>query len=147
VQFNLAHSGDVALVAVSAGAPVGVDVERWDRDVEHLELAERFFSPVERRTLNALVERDEVVPGFFACWTRKEAYLKATGVGITRGLDYFDVSLDPREDARLIEDRLEPGAVNRWTMKAISVRDKYSAAVVADTSTTRVELFDTPALT
>ena len=80
VEFNLSHSGDLALVAVTRANPVGVDVEQWDEGVECMELAERFFSPNERRALRALAKApNHVVAGFFAAWTRKEAYLKATG--------------------------------------------------------------------
>ena len=75
---------------------MGVDVEQWDDGVECLELAERFFSPHERRALRALADAPHhVIAGFFAAWTRKEAYLKATGHGIVRGLHHFDVTLAP----------------------------------------------------
>jgi 4'-phosphopantetheinyl transferase len=75
LEFNLAHSGDLALVAVARDHPVGVDVERWS-EVEHLELAERFFSRTERDALRALASvAEQLDAGFFAAWTRKEAYL------------------------------------------------------------------------
>jgi 4'-phosphopantetheinyl transferase len=142
LHFNLSHSGDLALVAV-ARTPVGVDVERWDAEVEHLELAERFFSPSERGALRALAEdADAVVAGFFAAWSRKEAYLKATGHGISRGLHHFDVTLAPGVQARLLADRLDPAATARWVMHALDVAPGYSAALVAAAPVAHVRVLD-----
>jgi 4'-phosphopantetheinyl transferase len=130
VEFNLSHSDDLALVAVARAHPVGVDLERWS-EVEHLELAERFFSPGERMALRALAYAPHLVEaGFFAAWTRKEAYLKATGQGITRGLHHFDVALAPGEPARLLADRLDDQATARWAMFALDPAPGYSAALV-----------------
>jgi 4'-phosphopantetheinyl transferase len=70
--------------------------------------------------------------GFFSAWSRKEAYLKATGHGISRGLDHFDVTLSPGEPARLLADRLEPHALTRWAMTAVPVGAGYSAALVVE---------------
>jgi 4'-phosphopantetheinyl transferase len=131
VEFNLSHSRDIALIAVARGRPVGVDVQHWSESAEHLRLAERFFSPYERDALRALADETERVPGaFFAAWTRKEAYVKATGHGIARGLHHFDVSLTPGEHARLLADRLDPDAPTRWAMTALDPAPGYSAAVV-----------------
>ena len=130
VEFNLSHSDDLALVAVARARAVGVDLERWS-EVEHLELAERFFSPGERDALRALAHAPHLVEaGFFAAWTRKEAYLKATGQGITRGLHHFDVALTPGEPARLLADRLDDQATARWAMFALDAAPGYSAALV-----------------
>lgn len=131
LEFNLSHSGDLALIAVTRGQAVGVDLERWADDVEHLELAERFFSPLERDALRSLAHSlDLVTAGFFAAWTRKESYLKATGHGITRGLHHFDVTLVPGERARLLGDRLDGAATERWSMTELAPAPGYSAALV-----------------
>jgi 4'-phosphopantetheinyl transferase len=131
LEFNLAHAGDLALVVVSRAGPVGADVEQWNREIDHQELAERYFSPVEQAALRRLAaDREATTEGFFNAWTRKEAYLKATGHGITRGLHYFDVSLTPGEPAALIADRLDPSAVDRWRMAALDLDDDYAAAIV-----------------
>ena len=143
VEFNLSHSDDLALVAVALDRPVGVDLERWSEETEHLELAERFFSPAERNALRALADdRVRLVEGFFAAWTRKEAYLKATGAGITRGLHHFDVSLSPDERARLVADRLDPSAAECWAMQALRPAARFSAALVASAPLAGVRLFD-----
>jgi len=143
LEFNLSHSGDLALIAVSGRGPVGVDVERLDRRIEHLDLAEQFFSPAERAALRSLrAEADARTEGFFNAWTRKEAYLKATGHGITRGLHHFDVTLAPSEPAALLADRLDPAAVRRWRMAALSPGAGYAAAVVVASDVDDIAIYD-----
>lgn len=142
VEFNLSHSADLALVAVAPDHPVGVDVERWS-EVEHLELAERFFSSAERDELRGLANvTEDLDAGFFAAWTRKEAYLKATGHGITRGLHHFDVTLAPGVEAALLADRLDATATERWTVRSIVPAEGYSGAVVAAAPLRDLKLFD-----
>jgi 4'-phosphopantetheinyl transferase len=142
VEFNLSHSADLALVAVTRNHPVGVDVERWS-EVEHLELAERFFSSAERDALRSLAHVTELLEaGFFAAWTRKEAYLKATGYGIARGLHHFDVTLAPGVEAALLADRLDAAATQRWTVRSIVPAEGYSGAVVAAAPLRDLLLFD-----
>jgi len=130
LEFNLSHSADLALVAVAKHRPVGVDLERWKHEMDHLALATRFFSPAERASLLALAGRPEdVVQGFFTAWTRKEAYLKARGEGVMRGLHHFDVTLAPGEPARLLADRLD-SSIERWRMRSLVPEPGYSAAIV-----------------
>jgi 4'-phosphopantetheinyl transferase len=144
IEFNLSHSDDLALIAVARSRPVGVDVERWSDSVEHLELAERFFSPVEHSNLLTLASEPELVaPGFFSAWTRKEAYMKATGYGISRGLHHFDVTLAPDEPAKLLQDRLDATASDRWMMVALSPAAGYSGALVVAAPLDDVLLFET----
>jgi 4'-phosphopantetheinyl transferase len=145
LEFNLSHSGDLALVAVAWDRPVGVDLEEWERDMNHLELAERFFSPAEREALRALApSADDLVRGFFAAWSRKEAYLKATGHGVTRGLHHFDVTLAPHEPARLVADRRDEEALERWRMVALPPAPDFSGALVVAAPLDEVLLFDRP---
>lgn len=156
LHFNLSHSGDLALIAVSQHSAVGVDVERWRDNVEHLEIAERFFSPYERDALRALSgngdDSERMLRGFFSTWSRKEAYLKATGHGISRGLHHFDVTLE-RADAlalptELLADRLDPDAVARWHLSHVAIDPGYSAALVAgrtsDGTAGAVVLYESP---
>jgi len=95
VTFNLTHTGDLMLLAVTGGLPVGVDVERVRPMKDSQAMAQRFFSPREARWLQSL-EGSELDLGFFGIWTRKEAILKATGEGISSGLSSIDV-LDGNE--------------------------------------------------
>lgn len=145
IAFNLSHSGSVALVAVTCGQEVGVDVERWSDRVSHADLASRVFSRAECAALSAMsASPADVRAGFYAAWTRKEAYMKATGHGITRGFDHFDVTLHPREPARLLADRLDHSAPARWDMRSLDVGTGYSAALVAAAPLDEMQLFDAP---
>jgi 4'-phosphopantetheinyl transferase len=102
LHFSLSHSRSIAVLAVTNGEPVGVDVE----DVKPIEaeVADSHFSASERSQLNQL-QGDAWLRGFYRCWTRKEAILKAEGVGLSRPLDSFDVSLLPDETAQLVGTR------------------------------------------
>jgi 4'-phosphopantetheinyl transferase len=126
--FNLSHSGELALIAVAGGAgAIGVDLERIRRDRPVAQLARRFFSPAECRALEAL-HGEELSAAFYWCWTAKEAYLKALGVGLTRPLDSFDVSVDLSSPPRLLCDRGDTGA-GRWTLRRLHVADGYAATL------------------
>lgn len=115
LDFNLSNSHELALAAVAVGTALGVDLEHLRPMPDALEIAERFFSPAERRILAAVpaARRDEA---FFNCWTRKEAYLKAVGDGLTAPLDRFDVTLEPGEPARFLAIEGDPGAAKRWSL-------------------------------
>ncbi len=92
--FNLSHSGDLALYAFAPGAPIGVDVEII-RPVDEMDaIAKRFFSPLEYDMLQRVPPVDQI-EAFFCCWTRKEAYIKAEGLGFWIPLDSFAVSVAP----------------------------------------------------
>jgi 4'-phosphopantetheinyl transferase len=99
LKFNLSHSKTVAVLAVDHSQPVGVDVE--DVRPMEAEVAERHFSAAELADLREL-QGETWLAGFYRCWTRKEAILKAEGVGLSRGLDTFDVSLLADKKAELI---------------------------------------------
>jgi 4'-phosphopantetheinyl transferase len=129
LEFNLSHSGDFALVAATWNKKIGVDVERFRPEIELGRLANRFFSPGEVAELNKLPPEGKVA-GFFNCWSRKEAYIKAQGLGLSLPLDSFDVSI--KEPALLHATRPDPSEAARWTMRALDVAPGYAAAVVAE---------------
>lgn len=128
VYFNLAHSGCFALYALTCIGEIGVDVERIRPEFTGEDIAKRFFSPVEVASLNEVAAelRHEA---FFNCWTRKEAFIKATGVGLSLSLDQFDVTLSPNEPAKLLRTRWDETEAARWSLKAIDVAPGYVAAV------------------
>ncbi len=130
LEFNLSHSGSLALCALAWKRPVGVDVEAHRDDVETLEIAELFFSEREIETLRELPEAARR-HAFFLCWTRKEAYVKARGEGLSVPLGGFDVTCVPGEPARLtgLGDAAEE--VARWSIADLDVGPGYSAAVAA----------------
>jgi 4'-phosphopantetheinyl transferase len=103
LNFSLSHSQSIAVLAVAHGLPVGVDVEEV-RPIEP-EVAATHFSASELSDLSGL-QGDAWLSGFYRCWTRKEAILKAEGVGLHRALDSFDVALLPGAPAELLRTRV-----------------------------------------
>jgi 4'-phosphopantetheinyl transferase len=121
------------LIAVGAERRVGVDVEKIRLDVDTDALAERFFSVHERAGLRSLPDHARVA-GFFACWTRKEAFLKATGDGLSFPLADFSVSTHPDLPPQVEEIREDIEAGKKWSLGDLSVGDDYRATVASDTS-------------
>jgi 4'-phosphopantetheinyl transferase len=128
IEFNVSHSGMAALLAFTRGREVGVDVEqiRLDFDVEGI--AHRFFSERERQELMAFAP-EERHAAFFRCWTRKEAYVKATGAGLSLPLSQFDVSLAAGNINALIATRPDAGEAGRWSMREVRGGEGYAAAL------------------
>jgi 4'-phosphopantetheinyl transferase len=131
LRFNVSNSGALALIAVARVREVGVDVEHVRPIPDGMEIAARFFSAPENRAFAALdeAERDEA---FFHCWTRKEAYIKAVGEGLSMPLDRFDVAFAPGESARLLATRGDPAEAERWTMAAVEPGAGYVGALVVE---------------
>ena len=100
IRFNLAHSGDLLVIAVAAGLEVGVDVEHLRPMPRALALARRFFRPEEADTLEG-VSREQLDRAFLHCWTQKEAYLKAIGTGLHTDPQSFSVACKPGAPGRL----------------------------------------------
>ena len=137
VQFSVSHSAGLAAFALAVDVPVGVDVERL-RGVEDMErIAARTFSLRECGALRGL-PREQREAGFFNCWTRKEAYIKALGEGLSYPLDRFSVSLAPGLPARLESVEDTPGHVEAWTLDALLVPAGFAGAVVVGRPGARV---------
>ena len=142
VRFNVSDSHELALVAVARGRELGVDVEWTGRAIPDAEqVAERFFSPVERAALRALPPPLRLA-AFYACWTRKEAFVKALGDGLALPLDAFDVSLAPDGPAALLAGRGPAAGLDRWELRALDAGPGYAAALVIEGSGCRVVLRD-----
>lgn len=131
LRFNLSHTGSVALYAVARGREVGIDVERLDRRVPCLRLARRFFSPEENDQLRSLPEALRR-PAFFAGWVRKEALVKAWGLGLSAPLDRFDVCLLPDWPPQLLEVRGRPGEADRWSLLDVDAGEGHAAALAVE---------------
>ena len=128
LQFNLAHTGELALVAVSLGRPVGADVER-ERPVDHAAVSRRMFSPAERAALLALPEGRRRA-AFFECWAFKESYVKAHGDGLAMDTRRFDVWRPGRREgdrARVTGEDVE----GPWEIVALRPLPGHPAAVCA----------------
>jgi len=140
LQFNVSHSAGMALIAVRSQHRLGVDIERIRDDVDTNSLAERFFSLRERAGLQSLPDHLRV-PGFYACWTRKEAFLKATGDGLSFPLADFSVTTHPDLYPELEEIRGNTETCKRWFLADLSVVDGYRATVALEQSYPRLETF------
>jgi 4'-phosphopantetheinyl transferase len=131
ICFNLSHSHGNALYAVSRGREIGVDLEFIRCDLEAEQIAERFFSHREIETLRALPLSLRKY-AFFLCWTRKEAYIKARGEGLSMPLDQFDVSLIPGEPAALLSTKPDSDEARRWSLRNLNPASGYAAALATE---------------
>jgi 4'-phosphopantetheinyl transferase len=131
IQFNLSHSSELALLAVTRGLTVGVDIEWIKADFASDDIARQFFSAPEVETLRSLPEGRRA-EAFFSCWTRKEAYIKALGEGLSVPLDSFTVAFAPGIAAALLSVTVDPAEVERWSMYNIVVSEGYKAALVVE---------------
>lgn len=131
LRFNLSHSHELALYAFTLGREVGIDVEYIRPDVANEEIAERFFSSNEVAQLRSLSPQMQT-EAFFNCWTRKEAYIKARGEGLSHPLNQFDVSLVQGEPAALVATRPDAQEAFRWSLKELKCKAGYAASLVVE---------------
>jgi Phosphopantetheinyl transferase len=129
--FNLSHSHGLVLYAVTRGREIGIDIERIRPDLACDRIAEAFFSPREVAALR-IVPTSRQLEAFFNCWTRKEAYIKARGEGLSFPLDRFDVSLAPGEPATLLNTIGDPRETSRWSLRELDLALGYVAALAVE---------------
>jgi 4'-phosphopantetheinyl transferase len=131
IRFNVSHSNECALFAFTLGREVGVDVEYMRANLDVEAVARHSFSPWEMEVLCGLPvgQRHEA---FFNCWTRKEAFIKAHGEGLSLGLNRFDVTLAPGEDAALRRFEVNPAELPLWDICALGAEVGYKAALVVE---------------
>jgi 4'-phosphopantetheinyl transferase len=129
LSFNVSHSEDVAVYAFTHGREVGIDVEAIRKLRNADDIAARFFSRRENEAYLALDPCDRLL-GFFNCWTRKEAFVKALGKGLSHPFDRFDVSLAPRDPVRILRVGFTPGEDCGWTPHSFRPYPGFVAAVV-----------------
>ena len=131
VEFNVSHSDGMAIVSFANARRLGVDIEKVRLGFEHERIAERFFSENEREQLRS-ISRQEIPHAFFRCWTRKEAFIKALGEGLSHPLHQFDVELRPGKSPCLLSTRPDPDEAPRWTLYDIPVPAGYVAALAME---------------
>lgn len=141
-QFNVSHSGDCLLIAVTAGNEIGVDVEHVREKQDFLALAERFFAKAEYDAIKKLSPKNQVT-AFYRCWTRKEAFIKATGLGLSFGLSDFEVAVEnlPLHDSALLSIRNDTAESKKWTLQSIAMDDfskSYFAAFAVQDAVTSI---------
>lgn len=131
IHFNVSHSGDIGLVAMSARHELGVDVEQIRPQIATAELARRYFSASEVKNLESSSEMDRPCR-FFDFWSAKEAYIKARGQGLHIPLDEFDVPLNVDSGPLTVIDRHTPAESGRWHVYPFKVTNGFAAAVCVD---------------
>jgi 4'-phosphopantetheinyl transferase len=139
MRFNLSHSGGMALYAFTRNREVGVDIEQH-REMKDLEaIARRFFAAGEVEDLMSLAPEDRL-DAFFRCWTRKEAFIKAVGDGLSLPLDSFRVSLLPDQPASMVDT--PPGQHEKWQLADVTPCTGYSAALVVENGPLVLSVFN-----
>ena len=141
LSFNLAHSGREALLAVTRGRRVGVDIDRTRHGVRIDRLIRRFFSNREAEGLLRLGP-EEREAAFFRTWVRKEAYLKAVGGGVPAGLRRFSVSVAPDEPPAIRSTGLEDGGVSSFSLHDLDVPEGHAGALAVEGTGHRIRYFD-----
>jgi 4'-phosphopantetheinyl transferase len=131
LSFNLSHSHSIALYAVTYGRAVGVDIERIRPDLRAEQIARNFFAPSEVAELFAIPAALRP-QAFFSCWTRKEAYAKARGDGLSLPWHQFQVSTRPGAPAALLSTHWDPQEAFRWSLYDLALGEGYVAALAIE---------------
>jgi 4'-phosphopantetheinyl transferase len=130
LMFNLSHSNDLALLAITLEREVGVDVEFIRPDLAGMGVAQRYFAPAEVQAL-AELPTDQQASAFFNCWTRKEAIIKARGAGLSLPLDEFEVSIYPTSEEVTFKTLTDPSPAKHWCIRAFEPASGYTGALAA----------------
>lgn len=142
LQFSVAHSGDRALYAVAC-CRVGVDIEQMRSDFDLAAIAAQQFSPLEQSTLRGLPAPLQTA-AFYACWTRKEAYIKACGLGLYLPLQEFDVTCAPTDPPRLLTTPPGESSPAQWSLWNIALDKDYAGAVAVECRACRPRYWPAP---
>ncbi|MCW3098573.1 MAG: phosphopantetheinyl transferase [Chthonomonadaceae bacterium] len=132
LQFNRSDAGGLALYAFGRGQRIGIDLEKIPDTFDFEPVARDFFTAHETGALLGLPDAQRL-SAFYACWTRKEAYLKGRGDGLTFGLDRFEVSLLPDAPPALLVTPFDPAETLRWSLYDLTVTPGYIAALAVET--------------
>ena len=141
LQFNVSHSGGLAIFAFTHGCEPGVDVEKHKPMSDLQNIARRFFCAEECAQLTAQPEYERA-DAFFRCWTRKEAYIKATGDGLSAPLDQFQVTFLKDDDCRFVHINGDKKEASRWTLQNLELDAGFAGAVAYRDEKRRLVYFD-----
>jgi 4'-phosphopantetheinyl transferase len=131
LRFNLAHSGGLAVLAFTEIGEIGIDLEQLRAEFTGDDIARRFFSATEVARLDRL-SGDARFLAFFNCWTRKEAFIKAKGIGLSLALDQFDVSLAAGDEPAVLRTAWDESEAGRWSLRALELGMDYVGAVAVE---------------
>ncbi len=142
VRFNLSHSGDYVLLAAVRDRRIGVDVEHAVREIDEMDdIARQNFSARERAAWDT-IEGEDRRQAFYLCWTRKEAFIKAVGEGLSMPLDSFDVELRPGVPAALTAIGGDANEASRWSLTGLDVAPGYAAALCLEGGALPIRTFE-----
>lgn len=128
LMFNVSHSGEIAAIALTQGCDVGIDLEQFRPLPDLKEIAAHSFCNEEATEIDSLPACDRQ-HAFFSCWTRKEAYVKAIGVGLSTPLSAFRVTVRPNEPAKLLFLDKAKNASESWTLHDLALGPDYVGTV------------------
>ncbi|MFD3163000.1 4'-phosphopantetheinyl transferase family protein [Herpetosiphon sp. NSE202] len=133
LSFNLSHAGNYGLLGLSQFSTIGVDIEQ-ERQLDDLaSIAQHYFAPSERQ---AVLNAENQTTAFFRCWTRKEAYIKAHGMGLSLPLSSFSVSIEPHVEQALEWNR--ENTVDQWQVQPLAAPAGYAAALACPRSSSPI---------
>lgn len=141
VKFNLSHADDCVLIGVTLQHDIGVDVEKARENKDVIALSKRFFSPSEFLAIQSAAEPQAT---FYRCWTCKEAFIKATGLGLSFGLSDFEIAVPPHDDhsSALLTIRGEALAAQQWCVRSIAtdyIGQNYFAAFAVKNNAAKIQ--------
>ncbi len=137
ISFSVSHSGEWVLIAVAVGHRVGADVEAFRPVPGFEQIADRYFAPSECTAIGGVPENRRL-DAFFCCWTRKEAYVKALGGGISLGFSHFAVAVAADEVPAILEIEGSADAAAGWTVWSGEPAPGYAAAVAIEAAQVEV---------
>lgn len=140
LRFNVAHSHGLALFGITSRLEIGVDIERFRENFATQEIAERFFAPEEVKTL-LTIEPAKRTEAFFDCWTRKEAFIKARGMGLSLSLRDFVVAFGAGATPALLNSKEDPDAPRRWQLRNLEPAPGYAGAVAVESREIALKLW------
>ena len=139
IDFNVSHSQDFGLIGIARDSILGLDIEFKSKDIEVEQIASKFFSSKEIEILNKVPKEDRINT-FYRCWTRKEAFIKAIGQGLTYPLDTFQVSLENDHYAELIQIETDLEEHLNWRMFSFCPSKGYIGAVAIRNPNIEIQL-------
>jgi 4'-phosphopantetheinyl transferase len=138
--FNISHSGEMAVMAFTYSRELGVDIELIRENIDHQSLSERFFSEAEATILKSLADEDRL-KCFYETWTRKEAFIKAVGKGLSIPLDQFDVSVGVGVSPALVDVRYDCANSSGWFMSEITLNESFAGAIAVEGKDAEIRRF------
>jgi 4'-phosphopantetheinyl transferase len=141
LNFNVSHSGDLAIIGFVHNHTIGVDIEKIKNDFDTFEIASSCFSKHEIDALHK-ISKQEQHKAFYRCWTRKEAFIKAKGSGLSFPLDEFSVSLESDLDADVVWTKWNTDEKDQWKLTSFIPSEDYIAATIVDSEIEDTLYFD-----